>query len=83
LKGVSEFGLAAILVNGNLIKIGTGTDALAAIDTGTTLIGGPRADEVAAIWAAVPGAAPSRIKKQQGYFEFRASHYYFLSLSPF
>ena len=61
----------AVSVGGQSVKIGTGRDALAVIDTGTTLIGGPTTD-VRAIWDTVSGAAPSR--EIQGFFEFRASH---------
>ncbi|PPQ78278.1 hypothetical protein CVT25_011737, partial [Psilocybe cyanescens] len=46
--------LSAANVNGKSITIGANT-SISAIDTGTTLIGGPRKD-VAPIWAAVPGA---------------------------
>jgi hypothetical protein len=44
-----------VTVQGNPIQISTGTPALAAIDTGTTLIGGPSRD-VRNIWAGVPGS---------------------------
>ena len=85
LSGMSEFALfllmvtilttfrylpSAVSVGGTSVAITTGTTALAAIDTGTTLIGGPTAD-VAAIWAAVPGSQASQ--DQQGFFEFRTS----------
>jgi len=59
--------VSEVTVGGKSITISTGTNALAAIDTGTTLIGGPTAD-VAAIWAAVPGAVASQIS--QGFYEF-------------
>jgi cathepsin D len=61
---------SAVTVDGTSVAITTGTTALAAIDTGTTLIGGPTTD-VAAIWAAVPGSQASQ--DSQGFFEFRAS----------
>lgn len=54
------------------MSITTGNSALTAIDTGTTAIGGPTND-VAAIWAAVPGATAARGQGSQGFFEFRAS----------
>ncbi|KAL9711468.1 hypothetical protein Ac2012v2_004539 [Leucoagaricus gongylophorus] len=47
--------LTDITVQGNSISIATGSSAISAIDTGTTLIGGPSA-QVQAIWNAVPGA---------------------------
>lgn len=68
---------SAVSVGGTSVAITTGTTALAAIDTGTTLIGGPTTD-VAAIWAAVPG---SQASQEQGFFEFRAS-FPFLSFPP-
>ena len=55
-------------MQGQSVQISTGNDALAAIDTGTTLIGGPTAD-VNAIWAAVPGSAA--VADQEGFFSFR------------
>ena len=58
----------AITVQGKSVQITTGNDALALLDTGTTLIGGPTAD-VRAIWAAVPGSAA--VVNQQGFFSFR------------
>lgn|SRR6266850_8074671 len=47
------FFLSGVTVNGKTVNIGNGNSA--AIDTGTTLIGGPTA-AVKAIWSAVPGA---------------------------
>ncbi|KAF9527359.1 aspartic peptidase domain-containing protein [Crepidotus variabilis] len=51
--------VSAITVNGKSVTIATGDAAIAAIDTGTTLIGGP-SDAVAAVWAQVPGSAASK-----------------------
>ena len=51
--------------------------AVAAIDTGTSLIGAPTA-AVNAIWAAVPGSEPLS-GNQAGYFAFRT----FFHSSPF
>ncbi|PPR00497.1 hypothetical protein CVT24_005520 [Panaeolus cyanescens] len=62
--------LKGVTVQGKSVGISTGNAALAAIDTGTTLIGGPSAD-VAAIWANVPGSAPSR--RQPGHYTFPCS----------
>jgi cathepsin D len=70
--------LSAVSVGGTSVAITTGNTALAAIDTGTTLIGGPTAD-VAAIWAAVPGSAASQ--DSQGFFEFPCSTQVTISLS--
>ncbi|KAH9006684.1 acid protease [Lactarius hengduanensis] len=47
--------VTGVTVNGKSVSLPSGDLAVAAIDTGTTLIGGPTA-AVNAIWAAVPGA---------------------------
>ncbi|PPQ63733.1 hypothetical protein CVT24_004242 [Panaeolus cyanescens] len=59
--------LSGVTVQGKSVQITSGDSALSAIDTGTTLIGGP-SNDVAAIWAAVPGSAPSQFN--QGFFTF-------------
>jgi cathepsin D len=59
--------LSAVTVGGKSIQITTGTSAISAIDTGTTLLGGPTTD-VAAIWAAVPGSGVS--EAMQGFYNF-------------
>ncbi|KAF8128311.1 aspartic peptidase domain-containing protein [Mycena galopus ATCC 62051] len=65
-------GVSEINVQGQSLKLAaTGNNALAAIDTGTTLIGGPSAD-VANLWAQIPGSAlvgPS----MPGFYEFPCS----------
>ncbi|KAJ7220700.1 aspartic peptidase domain-containing protein [Mycena pura] len=64
---------AEALAQGKSVSISTGNAALAAIDTGTTALGGPSAD-VAAIWAAVPGSGPiTDAELPQGYFQFPCS----------
>lgn len=60
----------ALSLSGKDISISTGNNALSAIDTGTTLIGGPTAD-VQAFWQAVPNAQPS--PSGSGMFNFRMS----------
>ncbi|TFK44231.1 aspartic peptidase domain-containing protein [Crucibulum laeve] len=62
--------MSAITVQGKPVTINTGSAALSAIDTGTTLIGGPT-DDVNAIWAAVPGSAP--VSNMAGFFSFPCS----------
>ena len=47
--------LAGLTVNGNSVSIGSDADNIAAIDTGTTLLGGPTA-AVEAFWGQVDGA---------------------------
>ncbi|KJA26704.1 hypothetical protein HYPSUDRAFT_132772 [Hypholoma sublateritium FD-334 SS-4] len=59
--------LTAITVNGKSVQLEGSGQAIAAIDTGTTLITGATAD-VQAIWAEVPGSAPS--PDQTGFFTF-------------
>lgn len=61
--------MLGVSVNGKSVTISTGSDALAAIDTGTTLIGGPT-DGVQAIWAAVPGSQ-ALSGQMEGFFAFR------------
>ncbi|KAJ7489164.1 acid protease [Mycena latifolia] len=60
--------VSAVTVQGKPVSISTGNSALAAIDTGTTALGGPT-DAVEAIWAAVPGASSAG----QGFFQFPCS----------
>ncbi|KAH9829970.1 aspartic peptidase domain-containing protein [Rhodofomes roseus] len=47
--------ITQLTVNGASVSVGSGSSAYAAIDTGTTLIGGPAA-VISAIYAKVPGA---------------------------
>ena len=56
-------------VQGQSVSIPTGQSALSAIDTGTTLIGGP-SDAVQAIWDAVPGHQ-ALTGQMEGFFAFR------------
>jgi cathepsin D len=58
-----------VTVQGNKIKIATGDAGIAAIDTGTTLIGGP-SDDVRNIWAAVPNSEPMD-GSMEGFYSFR------------
>ncbi|KAJ7762479.1 aspartyl protease [Mycena metata] len=63
--------VSGITVQGKAVTVATGDAALAAIDTGTTLIGGPTAD-VNAIWAAIPGSSKVGAT-MPGYFQFPCS----------
>ena len=67
--------MTAVLVNGQGVSVPSGDLAVAAIDTGTSLIGGPTA-AVDAIWSAVPGSEPLG----GGQFSFRT---FFSSLPSF
>ncbi|KAF8961369.1 aspartic peptidase domain-containing protein [Flammula alnicola] len=69
--------VSSITVNGKSVTISTNT-ALSAIDTGTTLIGGPTTD-VANIWAAVPNSGPS--PSSPGFFNFPCSTQVVVTLS--
>ncbi|KAF7981920.1 hypothetical protein HWV62_31531 [Athelia sp. TMB] len=60
--------VSAITAQGSNIAVATGANAVAAIDTGTTLIGGPTAD-VKKIYAAVPGAV-ALTGQMEGYWGF-------------
>ncbi|KAJ7803471.1 aspartic peptidase A1 [Mycena olivaceomarginata] len=60
-------GVSEVTVQGTPLKIATGNDALAAIDTGTTLIGGPTTD-VENLWAQIKGSA--KIPNMPGFFQF-------------
>ncbi|KAJ7933949.1 aspartic peptidase A1 [Mycena leptocephala] len=62
--------VSAVTVQGKSADVVTGANALAAIDTGTTLIGGPT-DDVNAIWAAIPGSAT--VPSMPGFFQFPCS----------
>lgn len=53
-------------MNGASIDIGTPS---AAIDTGTTLVGGP-SDVIASIFAQIPGSGPAG-DDYQGYYAYR------------
>nr|GAT49689.1 acid protease [Mycena chlorophos] len=78
-SGTSTFWLlpvTEVALSNKSISIAKGN--LAAIDTGTTLIGGPTAD-VQAIYAAIPGSTPS--PTMQGYFEFPCSSNVQISMS--
>ena len=56
-------------MNGKSVSLPGGDFAVAAIDTGTTLIGGPTA-AVESIWGAVPGSQ-ALDGNHAGYFAFR------------
>lgn len=56
-------------MNGRSAAISTGNAALSAIDTGTTLIGGPT-DGVEAIYASISGATPLS-GQMQGFYAYR------------
>lgn len=62
--------LQTVTVQGQNVRIGSGSLSLSAIDTGTTLIGGPSAD-VAAIYAAIPGS--QTVPGQGGFYAFPCS----------
>lgn len=64
------FMTTGLSLNGKDVTISGGDNAISAIDTGTTLIGGPTAD-VQAFWEAVPNSQAS--PSGPGMFNFRTS----------
>jgi cathepsin D len=62
--------MKSIKVNGKSVSLSGGDAELSAIDTGTTLIGGP-ADDVAAIWAQVDGSNEITSGTYAGFYTFR------------
>jgi cathepsin D len=62
--------VSAVTLNGQSVSIGSASSNVAAIDTGTTLIGGPQA-AVQAFYSQIPGAQPV----SNGMFAFRASRF--------
>lgn len=61
--------LLALTVQGSAATIGTGSEAYAAIDTGTTLVGGPAAD-IAAVYALIPESEVGT-GNYEGYYLYR------------
>ena len=62
---------SALTSQGNSITLGSGKDSYSAIDTGTTLIGGPQ-DAIAAIYASIPDSSPAT-GNFEGYYSYRES----------
>ncbi|KAJ7504433.1 aspartic peptidase A1 [Mycena galericulata] len=60
--------ITAITVQGNSVTVASGTESYAAIDTGTTLIGGP-SDQIAEIYAQIPDSAPGT-GNYEGYYTY-------------
>ena len=63
------FVLAAMTVQGKSITLPSGSSAYAAIDTGTTLVGGP-SSAIQNIFAQIPGSAPGT-GSWDGYYTYR------------
>lgn len=61
--------MTGMTVQGNSVTLPTGTDSYSAIDTGTTLVGGPTA-AIQALYAQIPGSAPGT-GNYEGYFTYR------------
>ncbi|KAJ6607475.1 acid protease [Mycena sp. CBHHK59/15] len=60
--------ITAITVQGSSITVDSGTNSYAAIDTGTTLVGGP-SDQIASIYAQIPDSAAGT-GNYDGYYEY-------------
>ncbi|THH01104.1 hypothetical protein EW026_g1545 [Hermanssonia centrifuga] len=63
--------MSSLTVNGQNVQISTGDAALSAIDTGTTLIGGPT-DGVQALYSAISGSQ-ALSGQMEGFFAYRSS----------
>jgi len=63
--------LASITVQGSSVTVPSGSSSFAAIDTGTTLIGGP-SDVIAEIYAQIPGSQAGS-GNFQGYYTYPCS----------
>lgn len=79
--------VAAITVQGSSISFEAGPSSYAAIDTGTTLVGGPQS-VISEIYAQIPGSAAGT-GNLEGYYTYRTSPLVFYhafascSISPF
>ncbi|KAL6297890.1 aspartic peptidase domain-containing protein [Sparassis latifolia] len=71
--------VSGVTVQGKSVTIGGGSDALAAIDTGTTLIGAPT-DAVQAIYNAIPGSQ-ALTGQNEGFYSFPCTTTVNVSLS--
>jgi len=60
--------ITAMTVQGNSITMPSGSDSYAAIDTGTTLVGGP-SDQIANIYAQIPDSQPAT-GNYEGYYTY-------------
>lgn len=63
--------LTSLTVNSGSVTLPSGSSSLAAIDTGTTLIGGP-AEQVAALYALIPGSSAGT-GNLEGYYVYPCS----------
>lgn len=70
--------LSAVNVQGKSVRVATGSAALSAIDTGTTLVGGP-SNDVRAIYEAIPGS--QTVPGQGGFYSFPCSSTVSVSLA--
>ncbi|OCH85115.1 acid protease [Obba rivulosa] len=59
--------MTGLTVDGTSVTLPSGSDSYAAIDTGTTLVGGP-ASVISALYAAIPGSSP--LSSSQGYYSY-------------
>jgi len=71
--------VTSLMAQGNSVAVGTGSASYAAIDTGTTLVGGP-ASIIANLYAQIPGSAAAS-GNYQGYYTYPCSAAINISLS--
>jgi len=62
--------LSGLTVNSNSVTLPSASSSQAAIDTGTTLVGGP-SSVISALYAQIPGSSPGT-GNYQGYYIYRA-----------
>jgi cathepsin D len=76
---VTLLSFTAITVQGNPIALPEGSTSFSAIDTGTTLVGGP-SDAISAIYAQIPNSVEGT-GNYEGYYMYREHTYSMTILS--
>lgn len=64
-------GGVELTAQGSSVSLSSGAASYAAIDTGTTLVGGPQS-VIAELYAAIPGSSPAT-GEWEGYYQYRKS----------
>lgn len=78
--GLTDIFLVALTVQGTSITIPSGSDSYSAIDTGTTLVGGP-STYISSLYSQIPGATLGT-GNFDGYYIYRAFFPFFQKLDP-
>lgn len=66
---IAKFGFPELTVHGSSVSLPSGSASFAAIDTGTTLVGGP-SSVIQSLYAQIPGSQPGT-GNWQNYFTYR------------